>query len=238
MRPAPLPSSYRDPSGFVFRHDGTLYRHVAPSYAPHYDALLASGLYRELVGANLLIPHREMSDGELPSPGAYRILAPQQLAFVSYPYEWCFGQLRDAALCTLEVQRRALARRMTLKDATAFNVQFLHGRPLLIDTLSFERYREGSPWVAYRQFCEHFLAPLFLMARVHPDAGRLFRPYLDGVPLTVAGRLLGIRALLAPGALLHLHLHATSVTCFADSDIAGRPRAMRVSRSGVLVARL
>src|SRR4029453_17201459 len=94
------------------------------------------------------------------------------LCFVSYPYEWCFGQLRDAALCLLEVQRRALMHGMVLKDASAYNVQFHRGRPIWIDPLSFARYRPGEPWIAYRQFCEHFLAPLLLMARLHVDAGR------------------------------------------------------------------
>ena len=49
---------------------------------------------------------------------------------------------------------------MTLKDCSVYNIQFHQGRPIFIDTLSFEIYRDGDPWIGYRQFCEHFLAPL------------------------------------------------------------------------------
>jgi ribosomal protein L11 methylase PrmA len=228
-----VPGSYRDPSGFLFFHEGTLYRYVAPSYAPHYDALMQSGLYAELIGAGLLIPHQEVSPPASAPGDAYRVLAPETLAFVSYPYEWCFGQLKDAALCTLEIQRRALARGVILKDASAYNVQFRRGRPLWIDTLSFEQYRPGTPWIAYRQFCEHFLAPLLLMARVHVDAGRLLREYLDGVPLEVAARVLGTRAALSATALIHVVLHARSIRRFAGSRMPPPTARARVGQKGL-----
>jgi SAM-dependent methyltransferase len=233
MSLARLASSYRDPSGYLFLDQGALYRYVAPSYAEHYNALVRSGLYDELTGADLLIPHQEVSPPAATPSDAYRVLAPEALAFVSYPYEWCFGQLKDAALCTLEIQRRALARGMILKDASAYNVQFRHGRPIWIDTLSFEQYRPGKPWVAYRQFCEHFLAPLLLMARVHVDAGRLLREYLDGVPLDVAARVLGTRAALSATALIHLRLHARSIRRFAGTRPPAPPERTRVSYGGL-----
>ena len=84
--------------------------------------------------------------------------------FISYPYEWSFSQLKDAALTTLAAHELALDHGMTLKDASAYNVQFVDGKPVLIDSLSFERAVPDEPWVAYRQFCQHFLAPLALMA--------------------------------------------------------------------------
>ncbi len=37
---------------------------------------------------------------------------------------------------------------MSLRDATAFNMQFRRGRPALMDTSSFEVYDEGRPWPA------------------------------------------------------------------------------------------
>ena len=92
------------------------------------------------------------------------MIKPELIEFISYPYEWCFSQYQDAALTTLEIERRALSRGMTLKDCSAYNVQFQSGRPIFIDTLSFETYREGEPWTGYRQFCEHFVAPLALMS--------------------------------------------------------------------------
>ncbi len=202
------PASFRDPSGFVFERDGLLLRHVAESYAPHYDWLLASGLYAELVEAKLLVAHRERSDQASPAAAAYRVLEPERVAFLSHPYEWCFGQLRDAARLTLEIQRRALARGLTLKDASAYNVQIDRGRPIWIDTLSFERLEAGRPWIAYRQFCQHFLAPLALMALRDVRLGSLLRTQLEGVPLDLAASLLPVRARLRPHLWIHLFLHA------------------------------
>jgi hypothetical protein len=229
-----VPSSYRDPSGFLFYHQGTLFRFVATSYRAHYDALMTGGLYEELTGAGLLVPHQEVSVAELATPDAYRVLAPERVPFVSYPYEWCFGQLKAAALCTLEIQKRALGHGMILKDASGYNVQFRRGRPIWIDTLSFDLYREGTPWVAYRQFCEHFLAPLVLMVRVRADAGRLLREYLDGVPLEVAARLLGARGAFSPAVLMHIRLHARSIRHFADTNTKVPPKVPRMGQRSLV----
>ena len=102
-----LPSSFRDPSGFLFVRDGILYRQVNRSYQRHYDLLQDSGLYKELVSRGLLIPHEEVllnSD----SQAAYKTLKPEVVPFVSYPFEWSFSQLQDTALATLQVQKLAL----------------------------------------------------------------------------------------------------------------------------------
>ncbi len=147
-----IAGSFRDPSGFLFERDGVLYRQVEPSYRESYELLTEGGLYHELVGSGLLIPHEEVSLELAAAPSAYRVIRPEPVAFISYPYSWSFSQLKDAALTTLAIQRAALNRGMALKDASAYNIQFHEGRPVLIDTLSFERYVEGEPWVAYRQF--------------------------------------------------------------------------------------
>jgi ribosomal protein L11 methylase PrmA len=208
------PASYRDPSGFLFRREGVLYRHVAPSYAAEYDRLTGSGLYRELVDDGLLVAHEEVAiEGH---GDAHRVLRPTAVELVSYPYEWAFSALRDAALLTLELAERALARGLALKDASAFNVQFRGCLPVFIDTLSFEAYREGEPWVAYRQFCEHFLAPLALMSRLDARMLGLWRAHLEGVPLDLASRLLPFWTWLRFGLLTHLHLHARSQALYAD----------------------
>jgi SAM-dependent methyltransferase len=170
-------SSFRDPSGFLFTRDGTLLRQVQPSYAPHYDALKASGLYDALVAQRLLVPHVEVPLSEAAAPGAAYVLRPERVPFVSLPYEWCLSQLRAAALLTLRVQQLALEHGMVLKDASAFNVQFRGTEPVFVDTLSFERRVEGDPWVAYRQFCQHFLGPLALQALVDPRLRELSRSY-------------------------------------------------------------
>jgi hypothetical protein len=215
------PGSFRDPSGFVFRHEGALYRQVNESYRAEYDQLMGSGLYAELVAAGLMIPHEELTDVATEN-GAYKIVKPVKVPFISYPYEWCFSQLKDAALLTLEIQKIAISHGMGLKDASAFNIQFVDGQPLFIDTLSFECYHEGNPWVAYRQFCMHFLAPLALMSYRDIRLGEWFRVSVDGVPLDLACSLLPFRTHLSPDLAMHIHMHAKSQKRYADRVLEKR----------------
>ena len=217
-----LGSSFRDPSGFVFRREDTLFRQVNESFREDYDAFIATGLYERLVAEHLLVPHEELHPAEAPEPGAYKLLKPETVGFISYPYEWCPGQLHDAALVTLRVQELALDHGMSLRDASAYNVQFHRGRPTLIDTLSFERLSEGRPWVAYRQFCQHFLAPLALAALVDPRLTQLARVHIDGIPLDLASALLPGGTKLRPGLLAHIHAHAKAQKKYEG---AGAPTA-------------
>ena len=207
-KPGADPGSFRDPAGFVFRRDGDLYRQVNRSYQPAYDLLMGSGLYAQLTDRGLLVRHDDADLGLAVDDRAYKVIKPRRVEFIGYPFEWCFSQLRDSALATLDIQTAALDRGMSLKDSNAGNIQLVDGRPALIDTLSFEPYEEGFPWVAYRQFCQHFLAPLALMARTDIRLGQLLLTHLDGVPLDLAARLLPLKSRLSPGLAMHLHLHA------------------------------
>ncbi|MCW5875264.1 MAG: hypothetical protein KIS85_00145 [Anaerolineales bacterium] len=221
-------ASFRDPSGFVFIRNGELYRQVNQSYKPDYDLLNQSGLYEELAAAGLLIPHREVSAAPTDKALAYKVLSPERVGFISYAYEWSFSQLKDAALLTLDLQKRALARGMWLKDASSSNIQFHNGRPILIDSLSFETYPEGQPWTAYRQFCQHFLAPLALMALVDVRLGQLLRNQIDGIDLDLCSRLLPGSTRLNSGLLVHIHAHAS-----AQKRYAGRSTATAAARGGM-----
>lgn len=208
-------SSFRDPSGFVFHADGMIYRQVNWHYQANYDHLMQSGLYERLIQAGLLIPHQEV---ETVTDG-YRVIKPEQLQIVSYPYEWSFSQLKAAALATLAIQKIALSYQMTLKDSSAYNIQFVHGKPLLIDTLSFEAYQPGMVWVPYRQFCQHFLAPLAMMSYTDVRLSQLLRIYIDGIPLDLAKKLLPPRAWLQLSLLLHINLHALGQKRFRGKTI-------------------
>ena len=220
-----LGASFRDPSGFLFTRSGVLFRQVNHSYAEDYNHLMQSGLYEKLVKAGLLVSHQEVEVEPADASLAFKVIQPQRVPFISYPYEWSFGQLKDAALTTLSIQKRALKAGMSLKDASAYNIQFVHGKPTLIDTLSFEVYQEGKPWDAYRQFCQHFLAPLALMAKRDVRLGQLLRVYIDGIPLDLASRLLPFVSRLDFGLLSHIHIHASAQARYADVDV------MRVSGS-------
>jgi len=223
---AALPGSFRDPSGFVFRQNGVLFRLVTRSYQAEYDRLSGSGLYDALVESGLLVAHREVALPGLPE--AYKVLQPELIPFISYPYEWCFSQLKDAARATLAIQMRALEFGMSLKDASAYNIQFRDDKPVLIDTLSFESYREGEPWIAYRQFCQHFLAPLALMSHTDVRLSQLLRVYVDGIPLDLASRLLPGRTRLSLALGAHIHLHAKSQERYADKAV--KPGGRRMSK--------
>jgi hypothetical protein len=219
-------ASFRDPSGFLFSRDGVLYRQVNRKYAQEYARFMESGLYDKLVKAGLLIPHVEVDQGPAEPDLSYKVIQPEYVPFISYPYEWSFSQLKDAALATLSIQRRALKVGMSLKDASAYNIQFVRGKATLIDTLSFEIYKEGQPWVAYRQFCQHFLAPLALMALRDIRLNQLLRVYIDGVPLDLASGLLPSRTRLNFGLLSHIHLHASAQKRYAGAEVKSRATTM------------
>jgi hypothetical protein len=200
------PASYRDPSGFVFERDGIYYRQVNKLYAADYEWLIKSGLYDLLVKEKKLLPHIEVEENLTGEENWYRTLLPEQLHFISYPYEWCFSQWKDAALLTLELVQKALEHDMILKDATPFNIQFVNGAPLLIDSLSFEKYDETKPWIAYHQFAECFIAPLLLARYQSADILRMFQLYPDGMPLRFVSKLLPFKSLFNLNVWLHIRL--------------------------------
>ena len=225
--------SFRDPSGFVFMRNGQVLRQVNRRYQEDYDHLMRSGLYEALTSQGLLVSHEELGPAEAAAPDAYQVLAPEPIRFISYPYEWCFSQLQQAALTTLRIQKMAFEHGMMLKDASAYNIQFQGSRPIFIDTLSFEKYEEGKPWVGYRQFCQHFLAPLALIAHVDVRLASLLRNYIDGIPLDLAAALLPGKTRLKPSLLMHIHLHAKSQERSADDGSKGEVERKKVGRLGL-----
>ncbi len=221
-------ASFRDPSGAIFTHQGKLYRTVNARYQDHYDQLM-DGLYQELVDEGLLIAHKEVSATDGLPQTAYKVIQPTVVPFISYPYEWSFSQLQDAALLTLKIQRIAMKHGMSLKDASAYNVQFLNGQPIFIDTLSFEAYK-NVPWVAYKQFCQHFLAPLALMCHTDLRLQDLLQTNIDGIPLDLASTLLPTKTKLQPGLLMHIHLHGRSqVSHASDGAVAAQGQAPKTT---------
>jgi hypothetical protein len=235
VAPTRDPGSFRDPGGFVYRRNGILYRQIDSPALDDWNAFLASGLAERLISEGRLIGHEVASLQDSATPSARAVIRPEPIPFVSYPYEWTFGELQDAALLTLDVQLESLRAGWTLRDATAYNVQFRGGRPILIDSLSFAPHEEGAPWIAYRQFCEHFLAPLALMARRDIRLGRLLRADPDGVPLDLASTLLPWRSRLNLGLLSHVHLHARAQNRYAAAEEAASTASrVRIDRQRLL----
>lgn len=204
------PSSFKDPAGFVFESGGSIYRQVNQYYAEQYRHLLHSGLYEQLTKNRRLIPHQQIDTNLTNSAEWYTTLLPEPIRFISYPYEWCFEQLRDAALLTLDIMRVSVQQGMILKDATPFNVQFLQGKPVFIDTLSFDLYNPKQPWIAYRQFCQCFLFPLYLEHYLKTDLQKILSTYIDGIPVDFIAKLLPLKSRLSLGVWLHVYLQQTA----------------------------
>lgn len=225
-----ISSSFRDPSGFMYEESGIYYRAINHSYREEYDALVAESFFQKLMKTGMLIQHEEH---ENVSQEFYKILKPTQLPMISYPYEWSFSQLKDAALLTLDIQDFSIKSGFTLKDANGFNVQFFEGKPIWIDSLSFERYRPGIPWVAYGQFIRHFYSPLLLMTYVDLSLNQLLKIHLDGIPLKLVSDLLPAKTRFYPNILTHIHLHSKFEKMYADSKISEKKEA-KLSKSNLL----
>lgn len=196
--------SFRDPDGRVFLRDGRVLRGLTARGAEQWRAVSAAAFFKAAVEAG-----RVVRSTEQPAEAPWALtLEHERVPAVSYPYEWGFGMLKDAALLTLDLQLAALAEGFTLKDGSPYNVQFRGTKPVFIDVGSLERNRPGSVWAGYRQFCEQFLYPLMLRAHRGVSHAHLLRGRLAGVTAADARRLLGLRASLKPGVFSHVHLQS------------------------------
>lgn len=200
------PASFRDPSGFVFSSGGKYYRQVNKIYAADFELFKSSGLFDLLVKQKKLLAHTELDANLTGTQEWYSTLLPAQLDFIAYPYEWSFTQWKEAALLTLELVETGIQHGMILKDATPFNIQFIKGAPVFIDTLSFEKYDASSPWIAYRQFVACFMGPLLLAKYCSPDMLKIFQLYPDGMPISLIAKLLPRKAMFNPTVFLHIKL--------------------------------
>ena len=206
-------ASFRDPSGYLYEGENEVFRTIRAGYDEEWNYLASRGLLTKATDLGLLA-FRELPKEQWPKELLHedaeiaRVLVSPKLPFISWPCEWSFSQLKEAALLTLDLHLLALEHGCVLKDASAYNVQFLDSKPVFIDLLSFERWHEGQAWQAYGQFCSHFLAPLALMAYRDLRLGLLSRQWLDGIPLDLAHKLLPVKNRLNPGLAMHLCLHA------------------------------
>jgi SAM-dependent methyltransferase len=201
----PEPASFRDPANQVYYADGEVLRGLRGSAVDDWRALAATGFYARLAGEGKLVATEPVAHAT--DDGYELVLRHERVPFVSYPYEWTFSMLRDAALLHLEVLAAALAERMTTKDGSAYNLQWRGAAPTFIDIGSFERLREGEPWAGYRQFCQTMLYPLMLTAHLGVEFQPWLRAQIDGIEPGQLRRLLGGRHRWKAGVLKHVHLH-------------------------------
>jgi SAM-dependent methyltransferase len=225
------PGSFRDPASRVVTMGGRVFRLLSEQGLADWRALSESPLYEQLIVEGKLIGTREAAEAPVVADAMHGAVAASLehdvVPFVSYPYEWSFEMLRDAALLQLELIRRSLDAGLMLKDASPYNIQFRGPRPVFVDVGSFERHREGEPWAAYRQFCTLFLYPLYVQAWKDVPFGPLLRGSLDGISPQECRNLLSARDLLRRGALADVVLHSRLDNRYqaTDRDVRAELRA-------------
>jgi hypothetical protein len=213
------PGSFRDRTSRIFYHNGAVYRALAQQALQDWQFLASTRFFQRLCTEGELIPSEQV-EGVFPPSSEHwwaAVLKHQTVPFISYPYEWSFSMLQDAALLQLKLLLAALDEGMTLKDATPFNFQWIGTHLLFIDTPSFERLTPGEPWIGYRQFCQLFLYPLFLQAYKDVSFQPWLRGALDGVEPEECYGLLSLRDLFRPGVFTHVYLQAKVQAKFATT---------------------
>jgi SAM-dependent methyltransferase len=228
------PASFRDPDSTVLHAGAEVLRRLSPSAADDWRLLATTTFFRHRVGKGDIVAteeaqadHREVAD-EQTWPV---VLRHERIPFVSYPYEWSFSQLQDAAALHIDLLLDALAEKMTMKDGYAYNMQFRGAAPVFIDIGSFERYR-GGPWAGYRQFCQTFLFPLLLQAHKNFSFRPLLRGQVNGVePAQIRGLMSGMD-LTRAGVLKHVALHSAVDARNADKGEGSRATADQLRESG------
>jgi ribosomal protein L11 methylase PrmA len=247
------PASFRDRDARIFQADGRIFRALSPQGLEDWTRLSASRFFQTFSQRGSIVGTRRADDEAQRlaalGDGWAAALVHDRIPFISYPYEWSFSMLKDAALLHLDLILAALAEGQILKDATAYNVQFVGARPVFIDVASFEKLPAGEPWHGYRQFCQLFLYPLLLQA--YKDAA--FQPWLrgslEGIDPRDMNALMSARDLLRAGVLAHVKLQAgaqerfgaTSRNVRADLKSAGFSAGLikaNVSRLRKLIAGL
>jgi hypothetical protein len=211
----PEPGSLRDPSSRVFYDGDTVLRALDERALAEWHVLRDSDLFAAAVADGRIVGTEELEE-----PGSRAgLLRHERIPFVSYPYEWTFSMLRDAALLTLDLLSRALAEDLILKDATPFNIQYRGAQPVFIDIGSFQRLTPGEPWVGYGQFCRQFLFPLMLTAYKGVGFQPWLRGEIEGPKAADMRSLMSKRDLGRPGVLTHVSLQARVERRYQDEAV-------------------
>jgi len=223
----PNAGSFRDPSGQIYSEDGRIYRSIFAPGLRDFESARDAGVYANLIEGGLFVSHEEVAVGPSTPEGTVICLSHPRLPMISYPWEWPFSLLKEAALIHMEAMEMILPRGFWLRDATAFNAQFDGKHVVLIDTLSVGKRIPDSPWVAYGQFCSHFLAPLAMAAYGDIRMLSLWRNYIDGFPLDLAAGMAPFWKRYRPGLLMHLTLHARAQAMADKKEDIGKTEAVK-----------
>ncbi len=238
------PGSFRDPHSGILLAGNRVYRYFSADAAKDFGDLTEDGLLASFVESGWVIESTPIDRGDAPhvyaaAPNAALIVEHPRLPFISYPYEWPFEMLREAALLQLEITLTALDAGFMLKDATPYNFQFVRGKPLLIDIGSFERYEEGTPWMAYTQFCKTFFNPLLMQAFTAMPFQPWLRSSLEGIDPAHLNSVLPLRRKFRRAVFLDVVLQASLNRRRSSSKpVDGQERKTRPIPKAVIVGTL
>jgi hypothetical protein len=232
------PGSFRDPESRVFYSGGDVYRALSADGLSDFEALRGTGL---LEGDRVVATEQIEDGGRFAREGLLvhepaGVLRHERIPFVSYPYEWTFSMLKDAALLQLDLLLSSLEHDLVIKDATPYNVQFKGAKPVFVDVGSFERLREGEPWVAYRQFCMLYLYPLLLQAVKDVPYHPWMRGSIDGITPLQMRNLMSFRDRFRRGMFTNVFLHARLEARYADRPGQVKQEVRRVFKKELFVA--
>jgi ribosomal protein L11 methylase PrmA len=240
--PCRIPGSFRDPSGFVSEVGGRILRYITTAGIGPFNRVRESGFLDQLVEQGRLVPFAVLADQGTGITGPHghpveQVIEHPRLPFISYPYEWCFSGLKDAALLHLDLLLDGIATGVTMRDASSFNIQFAGGKPIFIDHLTFAPYVEGEYWVGHEQFCEQFLNPLLLESAAGVDPSAWYRGALRGLPSADVYRLLPWTSRIRPGVLLNVGLPqrlARRQSARGAADIVAKRPLSKASLLGII----
>lgn len=201
------PGSYKDPSGGVFYYQGKVCRWIADDADRFYQGFVGSDLFKSLVESKQFVPTAPLPLGDdrslVEKFGSQSVFFEhERIPFISYPYEWPFSMLKDAAAHTLDLQITLLEKNLSLKDATPYNIQYRTHQPLFIDLSSVEKASANGVWIAYNQFCQMFLYPLFVHKFNQTDFRSIFLPNMEGLTLDKTVHTIGFHPFWKYGLLL------------------------------------
>jgi len=213
--------SFRDRNNRVYYVEGTVVRGISQNALDNWGKIIEAPFFQKLLRQGAVVPTSLLDNtGKFATAvlknGWAGVLKHDRIPFITYPYEWTFGMLKDAALLHLDILEEAFEAGWALKDATAYNIQWQGVKPTFIDVTSFEPWKEGEPWIGYRQFCMMFLIPLVLKSYRDIDYIPLLRSDLEGIDPIEAIKYFPVTSFLKKGVFTNIYLHSKMQKAFSD----------------------
>ncbi len=152
-----------DINGYTFVWRKKIYRAIYEKSQKDIRQTLKSGFLKELEKRDL-IPKTIIA--KLKTFDSNLVLEHKKIQHITYPKEWSFNMLKDAALITLEVNKIAKNYSFQTIDAHPYNILFENNKPKFIDIGSFIPLNKGADsWFASEEFVFRFYIPLVLWSK-------------------------------------------------------------------------